>query len=78
MSANADQIPVEQLLAKMIQLTRTNNILRDNIKQLSETNMILARQDQDDKKAKKRRLPHKTGSDRILLDSRLEGCQWSH
>ena len=50
MAATTDQIHVGQMMATIHQLTETNKIRGDQIKQLSETNVILDRQGQEDKK----------------------------
>ena len=46
MAATADQGHVYQLMVSILHLTDTNKILWDQIKQLSKTNVILARQGQ--------------------------------
>ena len=51
MYATAEQSHVDHDMATIFQLTETNKILGDQIKQLSETNAILDRQGQEDKNA---------------------------
>ena len=49
MATTAYQIQGDQMMAIICQMTENNKILRDQLKQLFETNAFLDRQDQDDK-----------------------------
>ena len=47
LASTADQSQVDHMMATILQLKETSRILGDQIKELSETNSILARQVQD-------------------------------
>ena len=71
LSTTADQIYLEYLMARILQLAETNKILGYQIKQLAEENTIRERQGQEEgKKEKKRKLPF------TKLDPK--GYCWTH
>ena len=71
MAATADQRHVDQLMETIHQLKETKNILGDQIIKISETNTILARQEQEENP-----LPTKNEIYHTKLD--LTGYCWNH